>query len=785
MKTTGELTQNSNLQTEGGRQGTVGTKLSTALWRLKRLGRSALGSPPLLVSLTVTGLLLFGRQIRLFEPLELKSFDQMMQLRPALPPDSRLLVVKVTEADIQSQKQNGWPLTDAVINQLFNKLEQYQPAVIGLDIYRDIPQEPGHAKLSAHLQKSDRIIPVCKISDRENPGTPGPPNVPESRVGFADIPVDLDGIVRRGLLFLYPDATSRCTTQSSFSFQLAQHYLKKQKGIEPELIKQAQQEYLKIGTVLFKPLMPTDGGYQQADNGGYQILLNYRSGDSLARSVTLAQVLNNQIDPSWVKDRIVLIGVTAPSIDDALYTPFSAGKRYLQKMPGVEVHGQILSQLLSSVLDGRPLFWFWPEWVEALWIWGWSLAGGILVRFARHPLQQVLAEGGALGLLLGGSVVLFFGSGWVPVVVPTLGLIATGTGVLAYSAYQTQQERAYIAKQAQEQEKNISLLQALLREKTYNPSTGGPEATGTGSLDEQTAIAPAEAYESTALWTEDQASNSPTLKKQQEDAHLLAGRYQINRVLGSGGFGITYLAQDIHRPGAPQCVVKYLRPARRDEKFLQIARRLFQTEAEILEKLGKHPQIPRLLAYFEENKEFYLVQEYIEGHPLSEELPVDKRLPESQVMELLKGVLEIMIFIHNNSVIHRDIKPGNIMRRQQDNKFVLIDFGAVKQIQPQDQANQESFTVAIGTRGYAPPEQYAGHPSFSSDIYALGMIAIQALTGIPPHQLPLSLETGDVNWRHLANVREEFGQILEKMVRYHFAARYQTAAMVMEELRRI
>ena len=321
MKTTGELTQNSNLQTEGGRQGTVGTKLSTALWRLKRVGRSALGSLPLLVSLSVTGLLLFGRQIRLFEPLELKTFDQMMQLRPALPPDSRLLVVKVTEADIESQKQNGWPLTDAVINQLFNKLEQYQPAVIGLDIYRDIPQEPGHAKLSAHLQKSDRIIPVCKISDRENPGTPGPPNVPESRVGFADIPVDLDGIVRRGLLFLYPDATSRCTTQSSFSFQLAQHYLKKQKGIEPELIKQAQQEYLKIGTVLFKPLMPTDGGYQQADNGGYQILLNYRSGDSLARSVTLTQVLNNQIDPSWVKDRIVLIGVTAPSIDDACTLP--------------------------------------------------------------------------------------------------------------------------------------------------------------------------------------------------------------------------------------------------------------------------------------------------------------------------------------------------------------------------------------------------------------------------------------------------------------------------------
>jgi serine/threonine protein kinase len=121
------------------------------------------------------------------------------------------------------------------------------------------------------------------------------------------------------------------------------------------------------------------------------------------------------------------------------------------------------------------------------------------------------------------------------------------------------------------------------------------------------------------------------------------------------------------------------------------------------------------------------------------------------------------------------------MRRELDNQFVLIDFGAVKQIQPL-QGEQESLTVAIGTRGYAPPEQLAGHPSFSSDIYALGMIAIQAVTGISTYQLPLSPETGDITWRHLANVSEEFAQIIEKMVRYHFADRYQRAAEVLEAL---
>jgi serine/threonine protein kinase len=225
--------------------------------------------------------------------------------------------------------------------------------------------------------------------------------------------------------------------------------------------------------------------------------------------------------------------------------------------------------------------------------------------------------------------------------------------------------------------------------------------------------------------------------------------------------------------------------SRRDQSFLDIARRLFNTEAEILEKLGTHPQIPRLLAHFEERKEFYLVQEYVDGHPINEELPVDKRLPEAQVVDLLKGVLEILGFIHEHSVIHRDIKPSNIMRRHHDGKLVLIDFGAVKQIQPQERTDQESFTVAIGTRGYAPPEQYAGHPSFSSDIYALGMIGIQAITGIPPHQLTLSPDTGDISWRHLANVREEFAQIIDKMVRYHFPARYQSAASVLEDLRQL
>jgi CHASE2 domain-containing sensor protein/predicted Ser/Thr protein kinase len=790
-----ELPENSNLKNQRP-QSTVLTKLSTMLSQVKRIGGKVLGHPALVASLTVTGLLFAGRQLNLLEPLELAAFDQLIQLRPELPPDQRLLVVKVTEEDIHSQKT--YPISDAVMNQLLLQLEEYQPAAIGLDIYRDVPQPPGHDELAKTLQNSDRIIPICKISDRKNPGTPPPPSIPKEkesdRVGFADMAIDDKGVIRRAVLCLTPDPASRCTTPFSFSFQLAQRYLAT-KGIKPDLIQQDQKEYLKLGQLLFKPLLRTDGGYQQADAGGYQILLNYRSSDSsahpLARSVTLTDVLNKRLDPKLVKDSVVLIGITASSIGDAFFTPFSSGQRRIEKMPGVVVHAQIVSQILSAVLDGRPLFWFWPEWAEVLWIWGWSFVGGTLVLIYRHPGRLVLVEVVAGGLLSGISVIIFFASGWIPVVAPALGLISATTGVLAYSAYQSEQERLkaeqerlYIEEKAKQQESNLALLQNLLRERTYQRP-----ATETASpLNDETEMPPDD-DESTSVWSpQDSVETFTKVEQPKKDPNLLAGHYKINRVLGSGGFGLTYLAQDIHRPGAPQCVVKHLKPAHRDEKFLKVARRLFQTEAEILEKLGNHPQIPRLLAHFEENKEFYLVQEYIQGHPVSDELLVDKRMPEAQVVDLIKSVLEILIFIHEHSVIHRDIKPSNIMRREADGKVVLIDFGAVKQIQPQERPDQEGFTVAIGTRGYAPPEQYAGHPTFSSDIYALGMIGIQALTGIHTHQLTLS-ETGDVSWRDLANVgkdvSEEFGQILGKMVRYHFAERYQSAAEVLKALERM
>ncbi|MBD2526132.1 serine/threonine protein kinase [Nostoc sp. FACHB-133] len=262
---------------------------------------------------------------------------------------------------------------------------------------------------------------------------------------------------------------------------------------------------------------------------------------------------------------------------------------------------------------------------------------------------------------------------------------------------------------------------------------------------------------------------------------LLDHRYQVIRVLAMGGFGQTYIAQDTRRPGNPICVVKHLKPGT-DPRVFDTAKRLFNSEAETLEKLGNHDQIPRLLAYFDENQEFYLVQEYIEGHTLAEELTPGKRWSESQVIQLLQEVLEILEFVHSQGVIHRDIKPDNIIRRASDNKLVLVDFGAVKQLRTQMVivGGQASATVVIGTPGYMPTEQGQGKPRPNSDIYSLGIIAIQALTGLLPTALQEDPETGEIIWQQSINVNYRLAAVLTKMVRYHFKDRYQNATEALQ-----
>jgi serine/threonine protein kinase len=271
---------------------------------------------------------------------------------------------------------------------------------------------------------------------------------------------------------------------------------------------------------------------------------------------------------------------------------------------------------------------------------------------------------------------------------------------------------------------------------------------------------------------------------------LLDGRYKIVSSLAMGGFGHTYLAEDTKRPGNPRCVVKQLRPVRQDPGTIKIARHLFAKEAETLERLGQHDQIPRLFAYFEEQQEFYLIQEFISGSALTEEIHIGHPWSEERVRQLLVEVLEILTFVHGQGVIHRDIKPANLMRRHADGKMVLIDFGAVKEIATHaiNSQGQAASTIAIGTPGYMPLEQFNRHPQFNSDVYALGVVGIQALTGLGIDDLlrlndPKNPSTGEIAWRTHAQVSPEFAAILDNMVRADYRQRYQTATEALAALR--
>ncbi|AUT03829.1 serine/threonine protein kinase [Nostoc sp. CENA543] len=261
--------------------------------------------------------------------------------------------------------------------------------------------------------------------------------------------------------------------------------------------------------------------------------------------------------------------------------------------------------------------------------------------------------------------------------------------------------------------------------------------------------------------------------------NTLVGRYEIIKLLGGGGFAVTYLARDNFQPSKPLCVVKQLRPNQTQSRVIEF----FEKEAAILERLGKHPYIPQLLAHFNQDQNLYIVQEFIEGQDLSREIVPGKRLSESYVTKLLQDALEILSFVHQQGVIHRDIKPQNLMRRQ-DGKIILIDFGAVKElgtlmINSQGEVNS---SVVIGTPGYMSYEQYRGKPCFGSDIYALGVMAIQALTGVLPAELPEDSQTGEIIWQNQVQVSDHLAEVLTKMVRHHFSMRYPNATETLQAL---
>jgi adenylate cyclase len=386
--------------------------------------------PIALITVAAASLAIGLKQLGALEIAELKAYDAMIQMRPEADIDPRLLIVTITEEDLRAEKRTT--PSDRTLAKALENLQRQQPEAIGLDLYRDIPQEPGTAELRQQLQ-NPKVITITKLGNSEEDTILPPPGVPEERISFNDLLIDSDGVIRRNLLY--------GGNYASFSLTLALRYLATQ-GITPEP-SPFNADDLKLGEAIFVGLETNSGGYQYNDAKGYQILLNYHA-RQVARRVTLAQVLNGTVKPEWVKGKVVLIGTTAVSSKDLFYTPYSAAAKTDHQMSGVEIHGQMVSQILSAASNQRSLFWYLPEWSEWVWVMGWAVMGSCLAWWIRHPLGLGVTDAGTLVLLGGSSFLFLLQDGWVPVMTPAIAFSLSTVGMVTYRAQQSQRQHQMV-----------------------------------------------------------------------------------------------------------------------------------------------------------------------------------------------------------------------------------------------------------------------------------------------------------------------------------------------------
>ena len=446
------------------------------------------------------------------------------------------------------------------------------------------------------------------------------------------------------------------------------------------------------------------------------------------------------------QDKIVLIGATAEVFQDFHRTPID------EKMPGIEIHANAIASLkegnMISIGIEAPIL---QGFVVFIGIMGTSLLFLLSKRWWTH---LSISLGISLTWIVISYLSFIYGYIIFPTIIPVIGILAVG---LVYTIYGSLKE----------------VFNWLAVRQTFKHYASSPIVRE-------------------IILSQDDLQDILEEKQAEVLNRKLGGRYQILKELSEGGFGKTYIAQDLQRPGMPKCVVKKLQPISDNPKHWKLAKRLFITEADVLEKLGNHEQIPQLLAYFDDGEDFYLVQELIIGEPLSKEL---SRFLDGSVkiaINILEELLPILDFIHSQGVIHRDLKPPNVIRRKSDDKLVLIDFGTVKELSEKflnvlkTTDEQQKFTIAIGTKGYTPPEQAVGKPRFNSDIFALGMIAIEALTLVHPSLIDEDHDTNKLLWEDNVEIdlEPQLIAIINKMISQDFKERYQTAKEVLKDIQK-
>lgn len=403
---------------------------SRRFWKaLKR--RLLRGSRVLLTSTGVAGCIILFRCTGLLQVWEWTVLDQFFRLRPLEPVDQRLVIVGIDETDLQQAKQ--WPISDAMLAQLLQKVQAYGPRAIGLDVYRDLAVEPGHAELLNVYRALPNLVGIKQIRDKNNAGVSAPPILDKrDQIGFNNLVFDADDRVRRCLLYW---TLSDGTAYESFALKLALIYLKTE-GITPQAAT-VNPEYLQLGKGVFRPFAADDGGYIQADEGGYQVLGNLRGPAKTFVTISMTDVLNGRVRPEMLRDRIVLIGSTADSLKDFFYTAYS---NEMDPSPrstaGVELQANFVSQILSAALDGRSSINVWSEPWEWFWILIWSWLGTQIVWKLRSPYRItptiLLAGMGLTGICYGAFLA---GGWWLPLVPPMIGLLGGAIVITAHLAH--------------------------------------------------------------------------------------------------------------------------------------------------------------------------------------------------------------------------------------------------------------------------------------------------------------------------------------------------------------
>ncbi|MGB3510154.1 MAG: adenylate/guanylate cyclase domain-containing protein [Microcoleaceae cyanobacterium] len=384
---------------------------------------------------SITALVILIRFLGLIQFWEWAVYDQYMRMRPLEAPDHRIAIVGINEDDVRAIGQPIFP--DAVYAKLLNKLKAMKPKVIGLDIYRDLPVQPGHQELVEVFESTPNLVGIKKVvGERQT-------NVIEAaltletnnQAGANDLKVDPDKKIRRGYLFVTLEDGSNVW---SFAAHVALRYL----DTFDISLKEIDNDRFKLGKAILKPFEANDGGYVRADAGGYQFLLNYLGPSRYFETVSMMDILEERVPPDWGRDRIILIGTVSESFNDLFSTPYSSNLiMTLEPMSGVEVHANTVAQLISSAIDGRSLFKIWAEPLEWLWIFFWSGVGAAITWKWRttggvsyFSIWKVAAMFIACGALLVSTYIAFVWNWWLPVIPAFLGMIGSAIAITGYIA---------------------------------------------------------------------------------------------------------------------------------------------------------------------------------------------------------------------------------------------------------------------------------------------------------------------------------------------------------------